>query len=243
MWETMIAHFYAFSETQDVEELHRLRVEIKKIFALTVLLDFSTRTSQLSISLKPLKTIFTKAGEIRNIQLTLQTIMWYTGKKSSLCELQQTRLANLIKTFCSKMALYVKNFKKVHTLVVEKIYDIKNNCVLDWYEDEFKKLSQFFIKKCDHKNMHKGRKTLKKLLYVYAILQKPLQKKLNLNRHYLRELEEIIGKWHDVVISLEILSNVVLSENEIIKKLSERKAKFLKSCRILSKLFPDKCYK
>ena len=239
----MMAHFYAFSETQDAEELHRMRVEIKKIFALTALLELGTRNFDFSSCLNPLKTISMKTGEIRNIQLTLRTIIRYSGENSAVCELQKARLTNLIRIFCLKTALYVKIFKKVRQSVLGEIYDIENSCIFRWYEDELKKLSQFFTKKYDHKNIHEGRKILKKLLYVYAILQKPLQNKLNLNKHYLRKLEVTIGKWHDVTVSMEILSRSNFTGNEAVKKLSDRKQKLLRSCRELSKCFFEKCYK
>jgi CHAD domain-containing protein len=240
MWESMMAHFYAFSETQDIEELHQLRIEIKKIFALTALLEFSTRSFDFSDCLKPLKTIFIKAGEIRNIQITLLTIMRYTGKNSSLYEVQQAMLTNFIKMFCLKTALYVKNLKQAHKSILIKICDIENGCISSWYEEKLQTLQMFFAKKSVQENMHDGRKTLKKLLYVYAILHKPLQDKLRLNKYYLHKLQESIGKWHDVTVSMEILSRSNFTDNETVEKLLERKQKLLKLCWELSKNFAER---
>lgn len=237
MWEAMMDHFCAFSETHEVEELHYLRIEIKKIFALTALLEFSTHSLDFSSCLKMLKTVFMKAGEIRNIKLTLQTIMRYTDNNSSLYESQQARLTDLIKMFCSKKTLYTKNLKKAHKSILRKICDIENICILNWYKEELKNLSHFFTKRCNHKNMHEGRKIIKKLLYVYVILHKPLRNKLNLDKNYLRKLEEAIGKWHDATVSMEIVSRSDFTCDETEKKLLAKKQKLLKSCRVLSKHF------
>ena len=166
--------------------------------------------------------------------------MPYTSKKSSLYQVQQTILTKLIKTFCLKTVLYVKNFKKTHKSVLKKLCDIKNDYILDWYKEELQTLRVFFSKESDQKNMHESRKTLKKLLFVYAILRKPIQDKLKLNKHYLRELEKTIGMWHDVTVSIEILSNSNFACNKTVKKLSEQKQKLLKLCRKLSKNFPEK---
>lgn len=240
MVKSATERLYAFSVTQDSEELHHLRIEIKKISALISLLQFNTRSFDFSSCLNPVKTISQKAGEIRNIQLTLLTIMRYTDKKSPLYEAQQARLINLIKTFCSRTALYIKKIKKMQEVILKEICDVKNCCILNWYEEELKKLTQFFARKFRQKYMHEGRKTLKKLLYVYAILYKPIQKKLKLDKHYLHKVEQTIGKWHDVTVSIKILTHSDSVNNGTMEQLLDRKQKLLKACYTLTKCFSKK---
>ncbi len=237
IWRSMVTHFYAFVETQNVEDLHHLRIEIKKIFALAALLEFSTDSFVFSECLKPLKAIFMKAGEIRNIQLALRAIMRYAGKKSSLYEVQQAILINLINLFCLKTDLFARKIKKVHESVLPKICDIENGSISSWFEKELLAVEMFFAKKSSRENMHEGRKILKKLLYVYEILHKPIQDKLRLNKHYLNKLQEAIGKWHDATVSMVILSRSNVACDETVKKLSDRKQKLSNLCCALSKSF------
>lgn len=240
MWEAIVTHICAFSETQKFEELHRLRIEIKKIFALTALIEANAYSFNFSSCLKPFKEIFMKAGEIRNIQLTLQAIVRYMSKNSSLYESQQVRLTNLTKMFCLKTDLHLKKLKKAHKCVSEKICDIETDYISRWYKNELRELELFFSEKSSQENIHEGRKMLKKLLYVYAILRKPLRNKLNLNKHYIHKLEKTIGKWHDTAVSMKILSLSSSSGNDVMKKLSKRKQKLLKACRELSMNFSEK---
>jgi len=113
--------------------------------------------------------------------------------------------------------------------------------ILSWYEDEVIKLSQLLVnKKHYQKNIHKARISIKKLLYVYSILHKTIQKKLRLNKGYLHRFEESIGKWHDTHITMKILSNLSFVDNETKKMLSSQALKLFKSYSTLSKDFLEK---
>ncbi len=241
MWKIAVEHLYAFSETHDIEELHRFRIEIKKIFALAALQQFNTLNSDFFTCLKPVRTIFLKAGEIRNIQLSLLITKDYSSKNSQLFELQHAKLTRLISEFSLRTDMYIKNLRKAQKFVLRKICDIETCRILSWYEDEVIKLSQLLVnKKHYQKNIHKARISIKKLLYVYSILHKTIQKKLRLNKGYLHRFEESIGKWHDTHITMKILSNLSFVDNETKKMLSSQALKLFKSYSTLSKDFLEK---
>ena len=242
IWEIALLHLQAFSEIQSIEELHKLRIEIKKIFSL---IDLQQITHDIGFSrnIRPLRVIFSKAGKIRNIHLTLRIIKRYSDENQLLYEVLHTKLIRLTKRFCLRTPIYARNIKKTQKFVLQKIHNIEDSVILNWHKNEFEKLIHLFAnEKCYQENMHKIRKIIKKLLYIFPVLHKSLQKRLELNKHYLHKLEEAIGKWHDTIISIEILSNSDFIDAETMEKLSNQKAKYLKICHTVSKHFPEKFY-
>jgi len=73
VWHSMLAHLYAFCETQKQEELHRFRVQVKKIKALLLFLQGLASVQHL----KPLQSIFKHAGKIRSAHIHLRLIEQY----------------------------------------------------------------------------------------------------------------------------------------------------------------------
>lgn len=241
LWKAAITHLYAFSETKDIEELHRLRVEIKKIFSLIALQQFKTLKPEFPNYIKFARTIFSKAGKIRNIQLALQINAEYSGKDSNQSEMQRSKLASLINEFSPRTAVYVELLRETERVLLRNTCDIENSRIFNWYEEELQKLARVLIDKKNYqKNMHEARITIKKLLYVYSFLHKKTREKLNLDKRYLCELEEKIGKWHDTAVSVKILSDSGFMNSEARRKLFRQRKNLLKICWKLSKHFKNK---
>ncbi len=55
--------------------------------------------------------------------------------------------------------------------------------------------------------MHKLRKRLKKIMYIYKAISKKVNKKLVLDSEYINQLQEKAGDWHDSYAALQFLSS------------------------------------
>src|ERR1700749_3382634 len=71
-WDLMQTHFKAFIKTDEQEELHSFRVQVKKLRAMLELLDTNSSGSHLSKDFKPVKKIFKHCGDIRSAYINLQ---------------------------------------------------------------------------------------------------------------------------------------------------------------------------
>jgi CHAD domain-containing protein len=239
-WKAMLTHLHSFSGDQKPEEIHQLRVEIKKIYALLTLMENCSDKKKLSEKLKPVKKIFRSAGRIRNIQVSIQLIDKYQPSDKKYSSEQREVLNDKWKKFSSDTNSYIKKIKEPYKMVLKKIEDIKNECIIDLYEKQLKKLGRL-LKGSEQEELHKCRKKIKNLRYIYDIVPGSLKKKLKLNRPYLHKLEEVIGKWHDSVISLELLTNTGLADNnKIMTTLENQRNRLNKSIVIMSKNFSEK---
>src|SRR5450432_3680523 len=90
-WESLYKHFGLFFISQNPEELHRMRVEIKKINALLFFVQAGEKNS--------LKKIFKHDGLIRNTQVNLQLITNYKIADNAFKKEQQQLLINESKRF------------------------------------------------------------------------------------------------------------------------------------------------
>jgi len=64
-WEEMSIHLNSFLETGDQEELHRFRVQVKKIRAMLSLIEDASGEHAFLKNFKPVKKVFKYAGNIR----------------------------------------------------------------------------------------------------------------------------------------------------------------------------------
>ena len=71
-WEEMSIHLNSFLETGDQEELHRFRVQVKKIRAMLSLIEDASGEHAFLKNFKPVKKVFKYAGNIRDAHTTLQ---------------------------------------------------------------------------------------------------------------------------------------------------------------------------
>jgi CHAD domain-containing protein len=83
-WEQMRARLKAFLETGDQEELHKFRVQTKKLRAMLMLFEKTSKEHGLLKHFKPVRKIFKHAGNIRNAHVNLEQARNITLKTSGL---------------------------------------------------------------------------------------------------------------------------------------------------------------
>jgi CHAD domain-containing protein len=239
-WEALLAYLNAFSQNQAPEDIHDLRVEIKKIYALLTLAEKCLSNIKFSDYVKPVKKIFIEAGSIRDAQINLQLISSYGNTNEVYEKRQHELIKRLEKRFCSSIYTHIRSIKRPHTIIRKSLTDIKNDCIQEFYKKQIRKIEQALSDLANKKGLHKCRKRIKKMIYISSMLDSALKKKLNLNFDYLHKLEDAISKWHDSVITIDVLRNTTFVKKLLLTKLENQCKKFIRRISILSRNFSKK---
>lgn len=184
-----IYHLQLFCKKESVEQLHQLRVEIKKIKSL---LRFSNdcNANKLKKQLKLLQEIFTHAGKIRNAHIYLGLTNTPTGTKFRLKQSANKKIE--WQKFSANCDLYIAHLLKVQSIAMERIQHIAGKKADRWYKQQIKKTTGLLV---NEEGLHDARKRIKRILHI-SDLHNPTPA---LNKPYLKKLENYIGKWHDVI--------------------------------------------
>ena len=199
----------------DADELHRLRISIKRIRAVYRLLEkFSGAGFNAQKNYSSFRKIFNIAGKVRELQVNKLIILENT---TSAIKLQPylKGLDNKKKTYSSSLT------KCLHQIDIPKLKrEFKKNkkrCkkIGDTYflnkaheliHSEVKIIRQLHNKADNNANIHKARKHLKMVYSVvklsYSIKPSAELKKLQTT---IKETEELLGNWHDKTVLLASL--------------------------------------
>jgi len=217
----------------DAEKLHALRLNAKKVKAVLGFLKESLHNKN-KYAIKELQELFHTAGDIRTAQLNLKTLEDHEIKIEPFETDQKEVMEEKSKVIADKNKKFNKNISSIKKKIGQNLTSIKNNSVIAFYYDNIKILSNNF-KVIDEVDLHDSRKIIKKLLYNLKILPPSLTKKININRDYLDDLQELIGKWHDTFVTLELLSKTGSVDGDhfsfLINKKEERLKKIVQGTR------------
>jgi len=193
-----------------MEDIHQLRVNMKKLRAFFRLLEFSTNRDFLYKDLnKFFRKIFKIAGSIREAQVNIELLKTY--KPSEKTFLAFERFVDLDKPVNKE-----KLGKAIETLNIEEIETInqsfhkffisrdlteKKEFSLDFIGVQIDKIKDILANRDDAEKIHRIRihlKTIKPILYVLTKI--PDGKIAESSYLSLKDTEDIIGAWHDQVV-------------------------------------------
>lgn len=236
-WEGMFSHIYNYCVGHDPEELHKLRVAIKKLEALFMLSEIclwdKKDKKKFSKYFNTVKKVFKSAGKIRTAHLNLRMVEKYENENSrfnsQFKDNQNKILLKQSNKFSTNMITYAEIIDKNYKHLVKLLRDIETKCIIDSYRKQLKRLDKTFRNYKTSEELHKCRTKIKRLLYAYSILNKPAAKKINLNKKYFDELQDNLGKWHDTVVAVELLSSAGFSDSNVIDELKIQQDNCLKA--------------
>lgn len=209
----------AYLHDKDPEQLHRLRVEIKRIKAI---FSFANSTDTKSYRAAKLKPLFRKAGEIRELQINIQLLSSLPqADEKQIAQLKNEEL-NLSEEFISKAPLFfksIKNFRRKTTLSPGLPTE--------------KRIKKYFRKKLaktlsalqpgDRERLHLFRKGIKEMMYVFDALPDKSRERIIINRPYINRLQQKAGEWHDTAAVISYLSGQTFQGlDQVISKLAEK---------------------
>lgn len=229
----MVRYLQHFKSTNDPEDLHQLRVEVKKLKGFLALSTYCTVKQKLSPQAKG---VFRQAGMIRTAQLNLEFIKEYQLKSRPFKNNQESIVLVQSQQFSSSVNAYRKIIRKNIDAIAKRLKPLHDKCIILWYNKNIAALTQVF-EKLDTGELHVGRKTIKDLLHVYAMLDKNIHSSLKLNIEYLEQLQEAVGKWHDVDDTYTMLTGARLRNKKVLGIFEKEIAKTLAAIKSLAANF------
>lgn len=194
-------HLKDLSEDSDLEHLHRLRVSIKKIRSL---LSFIKYAYSEKFDFRLLENLFKKAGEIREIQINIDLIK--TLPKFPLAviddwkKIKERRMKNYLNHIPEYITL-VRRFRKKTFLT----YHMPNEIIIQSYIRKIRlKATKRFHSK-NRNDMHRFRKLIKKLIYMYELLPERSKKVAGIDLELIHKIQSEVGTWHDTYAAISFI--------------------------------------
>jgi CHAD domain-containing protein len=197
----------AFSFT--TEDFHQLRVEIKRIKALTELINFCSDDFKKKKSFRPFKKIFRQAGTVRDFQLEEKALKKSKFKPSdnyfkalqNRITKEKKRMNNIIdKKFKSDL-------KRKQNMIKSFAIRIKKTCTIGYFKATRNNLAtMLFAPALNIENVHAVRKKLKELFYNEKCMRLIKGKKQSSG---IKAFQELLGNWHDARIIMKSMGNVL----------------------------------
>ncbi len=239
-WEQMLTHFKAFINTDDQEELHLFRVQVKKLRAMLELLDADSTKHYLSKDFKPVRKIFRHLGEIRNAYIHLQLGVRYQFKNEEFLMGQLHEIEKGTSEVKELGRKYLKTIKIANDKIDDDLKSVDNDVIVEFYKTKLFEISAAFGNLQFNDELHNARKQIKILIYNRKIARKALEGKLEIDNNYLDKLQSRIGDWHDNVLALELFSAPELNYRPVITKIKRQNTRLKRSIAVLVQEFEKK---
>jgi CHAD domain-containing protein len=230
----MNAYLKAFLETGEKEDLHKFRVQIKKLRAMLFLFENTSKENGLLKNFKPVRKIFKYAGNIRNAQINLELGELYQLKNEQFETGQQKIIEEGTIEFRSKGEEFIKNIKTAHKRLKKQLPKVDDSRIANYYKTQLNDIATNLAVSGFTEDMHTNRKLIKILVYNHKLADKALNGSLPFNTDYLDKLQEAIGKWHDNLLAEQLFSSPELNDKPIVTKIKRANSGIKRSISTLA---------
>jgi len=239
-WTEMNTRLKAFLETGDQEDLHKFRVQIKKLRAMLLLFENTSKENGLLKNFKPVRKIFKHAGSIRDAHINLQLSERYKLKNEIFETSQQKIIEEGTTEFQSRGGEFLKDIKNAHNKLKKQLPKVDDSRVAAYYKNQLEQIATNFTVSGFTEDMHTNRKLIKILVYNHKLAGHALNGKIAFNVSYLDKLQETIGKWHDNLLAEQLFSLPELNDKPIVAKIKRINAGVKRNITTLSEDFLKK---
>ena len=201
----IVFHLQAFCENRDAEDLHKMRLAIKKLKAFIYFLANTTKLKHFPNFLSPLKPIFKHAGDIRNAQVNIELMKNFNLTNKRFCVEQEKIIESESVQFCRKALVSIDTIEKTLLSIFPYLKDKKAKRIVKFFKNEIQKSEARLHANMNTEEWHTLRKKIKNILYVYKMTGQSVIQKIPLNILYLGDLQESIGKWHDIMVASDLI--------------------------------------
>ena len=189
------------------EDLHQLRVSIKKIKAILCLLNDLQADFKFKTCFAPYKNIFKHLAPIREEFLQIERLKNDTGNRQIKSK-RSARVSKLIKGFKNASSAYLKDIEIILPVILKHLRNLKYKTILPYCQKLLKHLKKQWKNIDNDDKLHRYRKQLKQLLYCSKLLTAKERSQL-ISAEKLKNidmLQNIIGQWHDNILLLNRIS-------------------------------------
>jgi len=218
----------SFPESNDLEILHRVRLEIKKIKTLLRLIHYNNRNFKEHSAFIPFRTIFRACEKIREPQVLHTLVVKFTG----VTELSASNSSGPIQQFTEDIPAHLKRIRKQEKILLKEIEKIKSKTYKQYLSKKSKELKIALSTTLRVHDLHTIRKLIKEIYYLLRITNK--SKSID---PFFKQSDSLIGAWHDKSIVLEKMKRAVPPQGDLIKKLHQEKRADIANLKRLTKAF------
>jgi CHAD domain-containing protein len=214
-------HLSGFEKDRGDEHLHHLRVDIKRTRAV---FSFIENTCEIKFGLERLKLLFKKAGEIRELQISIALLSHLPIPPENLILHLKKKAKDLAEKFIKNIPRYLPVVKELRKGAFFSFQLPHKDITVAYLRSLRGKAVKCFNSK-DRMKMHRFRKLIKKMMYVYAILPEETQQVAGLNIRLVNKLQKEAGSWHDTHAAVAFLAGKKFEEKaEYIAVLKQKEA-------------------
>jgi CHAD domain-containing protein len=190
----------SYGHLQDTEALHRIRVEIKKIKVLINLINFSVKKFKGHQHFVPLRTIFRKAGEIRQPEVLYKLLLLYQIENVSDAQIPKSKVMDrLSAAFQKNTSTYIETVNEQEKKIEKQYSKVSKVEAVNYLKKRKREVEHLFYHHFNKNELHKARKICKEIIYLHWI-----DRSKEPDSFY-TEVEDRIGQWHDKQMLLPIL--------------------------------------
>lgn len=215
-------HLVGFIITKDPENLHRLRVSIKKIKAILTLAE---KAGKIKYTSAELDLLFKDAGKIREVQINSNLLLNFTDPPENLISRLKKKEVMLVLRFIKHAPIFLERMSKFREQIcfLKKIQTKK----IRKFFDKSKNKANSYIERGNRIDLHRYRKKLKQIMYVYHCLPVHLQQDIKIDKEKTKRLQQKIGEWHDIYTAVNFISHAKVPKSYIrnIEKLKDKQLK------------------
>ena len=182
------AFLKSFSNKNEGEELHQIRLEIKKIKALLRLIHFIRKKFKDHKYFTKFRTIFRQTGNIRDTDLRKKLLHQYTQIQAPAFSSND----HALKLFRNHLPKHLKAVSKLEKIVGKEIKKVKSHTYSLYLFKKNQELSDILSEGLSQKDLHGLRKLIKEAIYLTS-----MSKKKREIDPFLIKSSGLIGNWHD----------------------------------------------
>ncbi len=206
-WRQIGRHLETYLSTENPDQLHQFRVQVKKVKSLLRLYALRNKNKRLIDDFKPVNKIFKHAGLIRDAYIHLQLADQYNVKAPEFRQSQMEKMSLEMTKFCDLGKAYLKQIARTGRKLRGRLHGISNAAIGDFYDHQLNGIVLAFAKREFNEAMHDSRKQLKNIIYNHKLADKTLDGNLKLNLAYLDQVQNQLGEWHDGVLARELFAS------------------------------------
>lgn len=215
-------HLNAYYELKDQEDLHKLRVHIKKIRSL-VLWCKNDELTKIKTDLKKLKLIYEEAGKIRSGIIFIKLMNEYHIKAKQIINEEEKKRKLNTRLFDIHYWLYKKEIDTSWNKIQKHIIEPSPTHILKNIKKTAKSIQLNLSEHKTTENWHEARKEIKTILYNTEALKTIIKINVNIDTVYLQNLQHQLGEWHDIEVTEELLKMYISHSDKRLKLLRSRK--------------------
>jgi len=206
----LLTFLESFPNGNEKEELHQIRLEIKRIKAMLRLIHFNDKKFRDHKHYIPLRDIFRETGKIRDTDLRKELLDQYTQIHVPFFRSPDKEL----KLFMSNLPNHIDVVRKQKKVTLKEIEKIKSHTYTLYLHKKNKELNDILSEGFSQKDLHGLRKLIKEIIYLTSV-----KKKKNEINPMLIKSSELIGNWHDKKTLIPWIRTHAPKEKATIKRL------------------------